>query len=131
MGNDRGFLKEQRGRKVSRIQVERERNGEEKMDVVDPLEGYAESVPAVYCEFFTVNIDDFEGLRDLLGKLWLMNSAALSYELEISGSIGLIYFEGNSAGGRRYNLLFFISTSSGVSYFLGRSPLYTEHQLSF
>jgi len=57
------------------------------LNVIEPLEGYAESVPMVYCGLFPVDADDYEGLRDALGKLRL-NDAALSYEPETSGAMG-------------------------------------------
>lgn len=54
---------------------------------IPPLPGYAESVPMVYCGLFPVDADDYEHLRDSLGKLRL-NDAALSYEPETSGAMG-------------------------------------------
>jgi len=54
---------------------------------IAPLPGYAESVPMVYCGLFPVDADDYENLRDSLGKLRL-NDAALSYEPETSGAMG-------------------------------------------
>jgi GTP-binding protein LepA len=52
-----------------------------------PLPGYADSVPMVYCGLFPVDADDYESLRDSLGKLRL-NDAALAYEPETSGAMG-------------------------------------------
>ena len=52
---------------------------------IEPLPGYADSVPMVYCGLFPVDADDYESLRDSLGKLRL-NDAALSYEPESSGA---------------------------------------------
>jgi len=54
---------------------------------VQPLPGYADSVPMVYCGLFPIDADQYEGLRDALGKLRL-NDAALSYEPENSGAMG-------------------------------------------
>lgn len=51
------------------------------------LPGYAPSVPMVYCGLFPVDADQYEALRDSLGKLRL-NDAALSYEPESSGAMG-------------------------------------------
>ncbi|CAJ1961515.1 unnamed protein product [Cylindrotheca closterium] len=51
------------------------------------LPGYADSVPMVYCGLFPVDADDYESLRDSLGKLRL-NDASLSYEPETSGAMG-------------------------------------------
>ena len=54
---------------------------------IEPLPGYADSVPMVYCGLFPVDADDYESLRVSLGKLKL-NDAALSYEPESSGAMG-------------------------------------------
>mmetsp|Transcript_14028 Transcript_14028/g.20055 ORF Transcript_14028/g.20055 Transcript_14028/m.20055 type:complete len:701 (+) Transcript_14028:184-2286(+) len=54
---------------------------------IPALAGYAESVPMVYCGLFPVDADDYENLRDSLGKLRL-NDAALNYEPETSGAMG-------------------------------------------
>lgn len=54
---------------------------------LEPLPGYADSVPMVYAGLFPVDADDYESLRDSLGKLRL-NDAALSYEPETSGAMG-------------------------------------------
>lgn len=54
---------------------------------IEPLEGYEESVPMVYCGLFPTEADDYESLRDSLSKLRL-NDAALSYEPETSGAMG-------------------------------------------
>lgn len=53
---------------------------------IAPLPGYSESVPMVYCGLFPVDADDYENLRDSLGKLRL-NDAALSFEPETSGAM--------------------------------------------
>lgn len=54
---------------------------------VQALPGYAKSTPMVYCGLFPVDADQYEGLRDALGKLSL-NDASLSYEPENSGAMG-------------------------------------------
>lgn len=59
----------------------------EKVYPIKPLPGYADSIPMVYCGLFPVDADDYENLRDSLGKLRL-NDAALSYEPETSGAMG-------------------------------------------
>lgn len=51
------------------------------------LPGYAEAVPMVYCGLFPVDADQYELLRDSLGKLRL-NDAALAYEPEVSSAMG-------------------------------------------
>lgn len=55
--------------------------------IIEPLPGYAPSIPMVYCGLFPTDADQYENLRDALGKLRL-NDAALSYEPENSGAMG-------------------------------------------
>ena len=52
-----------------------------------PLPGYAEAKPQVFCGLFPVDADQFNDLRDALGKLQL-NDAALSFEPEASSAMG-------------------------------------------
>jgi GTP-binding protein LepA len=54
---------------------------------IEALPGYADSVPVVYCGLFPVDADDYDSMRDALGKLKL-NDASLSYEPESSTAIG-------------------------------------------
>lgn len=54
---------------------------------MESLPGYADSVPMVYAGLFPVDADDYESLRDSLGKLKL-NDASFSYEPETSGAMG-------------------------------------------
>jgi GTP-binding protein LepA len=54
---------------------------------IEPLPGYAEAVPVVFCGLFPVDADDYDTMRDALGKLKL-NDAALAYEPESSAAIG-------------------------------------------
>ena len=54
---------------------------------IAPLPGYAESVPMVFCGIFPVDADQYENLRDALGKMRL-NDAAITYEPETSGAMG-------------------------------------------
>jgi GTP-binding protein LepA len=65
----------------------KKRRTEGLVPAIDPLPGYAKSTPMVYCGLFPVDAEDYEGLRDALGKLRL-NDAALAYEPESSGAMG-------------------------------------------
>jgi GTP-binding protein LepA len=53
----------------------------------EPLEGYREVRPMVFCGLFPIDTDRYEDLRDALDKLAL-NDAALSYEPETSEALG-------------------------------------------
>src|SRR5436309_9650440 len=53
----------------------------------EPLEGYREVRPMVFCGLFPIDTDRFEDLRDALEKLTL-NDAALSWEPETSEALG-------------------------------------------
>ncbi|KAL9179833.1 hypothetical protein ACHAXT_007803 [Thalassiosira profunda] len=55
---------------------------------ITPLPGYSESVPMVFCGIFPVDADQYESLRDALGKMRL-NDAAITYEPETSGARAL------------------------------------------
>ncbi|MEH1872721.1 translation elongation factor 4 [Nostoc sp.] len=53
----------------------------------EPLPGYAEANPMVFCGMFPIDADQFEDLREALEKLEL-NDAALHYEPETSSAMG-------------------------------------------
>ena len=53
----------------------------------EPLAGYREVRPMVFCGLFPIDTDRYEDLRDALDKLAL-NDAALSYEPETSEALG-------------------------------------------
>jgi GTP-binding protein LepA len=54
---------------------------------VEPLPGYREVKPMVFCGLFPIDSDQFPELRDALEKLTL-NDAALSWEPETSDALG-------------------------------------------
>jgi GTP-binding protein LepA len=53
----------------------------------EPLPGYAEAKPMVFCGLFPTDADQYPDLREALEKLRL-NDAALSYEPETSSAMG-------------------------------------------
>ena len=53
----------------------------------EPLEGYVEAKPMVFCGLFPTDSDQYEDLREALDKLRL-NDAALQYEPETSSAMG-------------------------------------------
>ena len=53
----------------------------------EPLPGYAEATPMVFCGLFPTDADQFPDLRDALSKLSL-NDAALKFEPENSSAMG-------------------------------------------
>lgn len=52
-----------------------------------PLPGYKEVQPVVFCGLFPVDAADFEKLRESIGKLRL-NDASFSFEMESSAALG-------------------------------------------
>ncbi len=53
----------------------------------EPLPGYQDPKPMVFSGLFPIDGDDFENLRDSLGKLKL-NDASITYSPESSGALG-------------------------------------------
>ena len=53
----------------------------------EPLDGYLDPKPMVFCGLFPIDGDDFENLRESLQRLKL-NDASITYEPESSGALG-------------------------------------------
>ena len=53
----------------------------------EPLEGFQEAQPVVFCGLFPVDSSEFEDLREAMGKLRL-NDASFSFEMETSAALG-------------------------------------------
>ncbi len=60
---------------------------EDRRPAADALPGFKPSVPVVWCGLFPVDADDFEKLRESLGKLRL-NDASFHFEAETSAALG-------------------------------------------
>jgi GTP-binding protein LepA len=61
---------------------------DERRQTQDILPGFKPSQPVVFCGLFPVNADDFEKLRESIGKLAL-NDASFEYQMETSAALGL------------------------------------------
>ena len=57
---------------------------------IQALPGFKPSVPVVWCGLYPVDADDFEKLRESLGRLRL-NDASFHYEAETSAALGFGY----------------------------------------
>jgi GTP-binding protein LepA len=60
---------------------------DDRSPAAEALPGFKPSVPVVWCGLYPVDADDFEKLRDSLGKLRL-NDASFHYEAETSAALG-------------------------------------------
>jgi len=63
---------------------------DDRAPAAEALAGFKPSVPVVWCGLFPVDADDFEHLRDSLGKLRL-NDSSFHYEAETSAALGFGY----------------------------------------
>ncbi len=60
---------------------------DDRRPATEALPGFKPSVPVVWCGLYPTDADDFEKLRDSLGKLRL-NDASFHYEAETSAALG-------------------------------------------
>ncbi len=60
---------------------------DDRVPAAEALPGFKPSVPVVWCGLYPVDADDFEKLRELLGRLRL-NDASFHYEPETSAALG-------------------------------------------
>jgi len=60
---------------------------DDRAPAAEPLAGFKPSIPVVWCGLYPVDADDFEKLRESLGKLRL-NDASFHYEAETSAALG-------------------------------------------
>jgi GTP-binding protein LepA len=75
------------GDTVTVVKSNRQSNAQQLAEAAEPLPGYAEATPMVFAGVFPTDADQYESLRDALGKLKL-NDAALRYEAENSPAMG-------------------------------------------
>lgn len=60
---------------------------DDRRPALQPLAGFKPSIPVVWCGLYPMDADDFEKLRESLGKLQL-NDASFHYEPETSAALG-------------------------------------------
>ncbi len=63
---------------------------DDRVPATTALPGFKPSIPVVWCGLFPVDADDFEHLRESLGKLRL-NDASFHFEAETSAALGFGY----------------------------------------
>ena len=61
---------------------------EEKSPAAEPLAGYKDVQPVVFCGLFPMDAGDFDDLRAAMGKLRL-NDASFTWEMETSAALGM------------------------------------------
>ena len=61
---------------------------EDKRPCDEPLSGYKDVQPVVFCGLFPMDASDFDDLRSAMGKLRL-NDASFSWEMETSAALGM------------------------------------------
>ena len=63
---------------------------DDRAPAAEALPGFKPSIPVVWCGLYPVDADDFEKLRESVGKLRL-NDSSFHYEMETSAALGLGY----------------------------------------
>ncbi len=63
---------------------------DDRAPAAEALPGFKPSIPVVWCGLYPIDADDFEKLRESLGKLRL-NDASFHYEAETSAALGFGY----------------------------------------